>query len=38
MTTLKQTAAKNPELIEKLLKTLIEGLDIFKTQKDKSSP
>ena len=36
MTTLKQTAAKNPELIEKLLKTLIEGLAIFRTQKDKS--
>lgn len=36
VTTLKQTAAKNPELIDKLLKTLIEGLAIFKTQKDKS--
>ena len=36
VTTLKQTAAKNPELIEKLLKTLIEGLAIFKTQRDKS--
>ena len=29
-------AAEMVELIEKLLKTLIEGLAIFKTQKDKS--
>lgn len=36
LTTLKATAAKSPEMIEKLLKTLIEGLAIFKTQKDKS--
>jgi ABC-type nitrate/sulfonate/bicarbonate transport systems, periplasmic components len=36
VTTLRQTAVKNPELIERFLKTLIEGLYIFKTQKDKS--
>jgi ABC-type nitrate/sulfonate/bicarbonate transport system substrate-binding protein len=36
VTTLRQTASKNPELIERFLKTLIEGLYIFKTQKDKS--
>ncbi|MGH7873741.1 MAG: ABC transporter substrate-binding protein [Candidatus Binatia bacterium] len=36
LTTLRQTAAKHPELIDRLLKTLIEGLAIFKTQKDKS--
>jgi ABC-type nitrate/sulfonate/bicarbonate transport system substrate-binding protein len=36
VTTLRQTASKNPDLIDKLLKTLIEGLYIFKTQKAKS--
>jgi ABC-type nitrate/sulfonate/bicarbonate transport system substrate-binding protein len=36
VTTLKQTASKNPELIERFLKTLIEGIHIFKTQKEKS--
>jgi ABC-type nitrate/sulfonate/bicarbonate transport system substrate-binding protein len=36
VTTLRQTAAKNPELIEKFLKTLLEGLFIFKTQREKS--
>lgn len=36
VTTLRQTVAKNPELIERFLKTLIDGLYIFKTQKDKS--
>ena len=36
VTTLRQTVSKNPDLIEKVLKTLIEGLHIFKTQKDKS--
>ena len=36
VTTLRQTAGRNPDLIERFLKTLIEGLYIFKTQKDKS--
>jgi ABC-type nitrate/sulfonate/bicarbonate transport system substrate-binding protein len=36
VTTLRQTVAKNPELVDRFLKTLIEGLYIFKTQKDKS--
>ncbi len=36
MTTLRQTVVKNPDLIERFLKTLIEGLYIFKTQKGKS--
>ena len=36
VTTLRQTASKNPELIERFLKTLIEGIHIFKTQKEKS--
>ncbi|MSP37674.1 MAG: ABC transporter substrate-binding protein [Deltaproteobacteria bacterium] len=36
VTTLRQTVVKNPELIERFLKTLIEGLYIFKTQKEKS--
>lgn len=36
VTTLRQTVGKNPELIERFLKTLIEGLYVFKTQKDKS--
>ena len=36
VTTLKQTASKNPELVERFLKTLIEGIHIFKTQKEKS--
>ena len=36
VTTLRQTVAKNPELIERFLKTLIYGLYIFKTQKEKS--
>jgi len=36
VTTLRQTVAKNPELIERFLKTMLEGLYIFKTQKEKS--
>jgi NitT/TauT family transport system substrate-binding protein len=36
VTTLRQTVGKNPDLIERFLKTLIEGLYIFKTQKEKS--
>ncbi len=36
VTTLRQTVAKNPELIERFLKSLLEGLFVFKTQKDKS--
>jgi ABC-type nitrate/sulfonate/bicarbonate transport system substrate-binding protein len=36
VTTLRQTVAKNPELIERVLKTLIEGIAIFRTNKQKS--
>ena len=36
VTTLRQTIAKRPELIENFLKTLIEGIHIFKTNKAKS--
>jgi NitT/TauT family transport system substrate-binding protein len=36
VTTLRQTISKRPELIENFLKTLIEGIYIFKTNKAKS--
>ena len=36
VTTLRQTVSKNPEQIDKVLKTLIEAVHIFKTQKSKS--
>jgi ABC-type nitrate/sulfonate/bicarbonate transport system substrate-binding protein len=36
VTTLRQTTSKNPELVEKFLKTLMEGIFIFKTNKEKS--
>jgi ABC-type nitrate/sulfonate/bicarbonate transport system substrate-binding protein len=36
LTTLWQTVKKNPALVDKVLKTLIEALYIFKTQKSKS--
>lgn len=36
VTTLRQTVAKNPELLERVLKTLIEGIAIFRTNKQKS--
>src|SRR5581483_4997533 len=36
VTTLRQTVAKQPELIERVLKTLIEGIAIFRTNKQKS--
>jgi ABC-type nitrate/sulfonate/bicarbonate transport system substrate-binding protein len=36
VTTLRQTPAKNLELTEKLLKSLIEGTHVFKTNKQKS--
>ena len=35
-TTLRQTVNKNPELLEKVSKTIIEGISIFKTNKEKS--
>ena len=35
-TTLRQTVGKKPELLEKVLKTMIEGISIFKTNKEKS--
>jgi hypothetical protein len=36
VTTLRQTPAKNPELTDKLLKSMIEGIHVFKTNKQKS--
>ena len=36
VTTLRQTPAKNPELTERLLKTMIEGTYVFKTNKQRS--
>ena len=36
VTTLKQTPGKFPELTEKLLKTMIEGIYVFKTNKPRS--
>ena len=36
VTTLRQTVSKKSELLEKVLKTLIEGIAIFKTSKQKS--
>jgi ABC-type nitrate/sulfonate/bicarbonate transport system substrate-binding protein len=36
VTTLRQTPTKHPELTEKLLKSMIEGIHVFKTNKQKS--
>ncbi|MGH7871867.1 MAG: ABC transporter substrate-binding protein [Candidatus Binatia bacterium] len=36
VTTLRETPAKNPQLTEKLLKTMIEGIHVMKTDKAKS--
>ena len=36
VTTLRQTVTKSPELLERVLKTLIEGIAIFRTNKQKS--
>ena len=36
VTTLRQTIAKNPELLERTLKVLIEGIALFKADKQKS--
>jgi ABC-type nitrate/sulfonate/bicarbonate transport system substrate-binding protein len=36
VTTLKQTIAKQPELTERMLKTMIEGIHLFKTDKARS--
>jgi NitT/TauT family transport system substrate-binding protein len=36
VTTLRQTVSKKPELLERVLKTMIEGISIFKTNKEKS--
>lgn len=33
---LRQTAAKNPDLVEKFVKTIVEGIHIFKTNKPKT--
>jgi ABC-type nitrate/sulfonate/bicarbonate transport system substrate-binding protein len=36
ITTLRQTVSKNPELLEKVLKAVIEAIFIFKTDREKS--
>jgi ABC-type nitrate/sulfonate/bicarbonate transport system substrate-binding protein len=36
VTTSRQTVAKNPELVERVVKTMIEAIYIFKTDKEKS--
>ena len=36
VTTLRQTVAKNPDLTERFLKTMIEGIAEFKADKEKS--
>jgi ABC-type nitrate/sulfonate/bicarbonate transport system substrate-binding protein len=36
VTTSRQTVAKNPELVEKVVKTMIEAIYVFKTDKEKS--
>ena len=36
LTTLRQTVKKKPELLEKVLKSMIEGISIFKTNKEKT--
>ena len=36
LTTLRPTIAKNPQLVERVLKTLIESVAIFKSNKEKS--
>ncbi|HEY7218026.1 MAG TPA: ABC transporter substrate-binding protein [Candidatus Binatia bacterium] len=36
ITTLRQTPVKNPDLTEKVLKTIIEGIHVSKTDKEKS--
>jgi ABC-type nitrate/sulfonate/bicarbonate transport system substrate-binding protein len=36
VTTLRQTASKNTDLLERVLKAMIEGIAIFKTNKEKS--
>ena len=35
VTTLRETPAKNPQLTEKLLKTMIEGIHVLKTDQSK---
>lgn len=37
VTTMRQTLNKNPELVEKLLKCVIEGIYLFKTNKPRAS-
>ena len=36
VTTLRQTAEKNPDLLDRVLKTLIEGTYVFRTNKERS--
>lgn len=36
MVVLRQTAAKSPDLVERVIKCIVEGIHIFKTDKSKS--
>jgi NitT/TauT family transport system substrate-binding protein len=36
VTTLRQTAAKNPELLERILKAMVDGTYVFRTDKQRS--
>lgn len=36
ITTLRQTISKNPEMLDKVLKAVIEGISVFKNNKEKS--
>ncbi len=36
LTTLRQTAEKNPDLLDRVLKTMIEGIYVFRTNKERS--
>lgn len=36
VTTLRQTVAKSPELVERVLKTMIEGIHVYRTNKPRS--
>jgi NitT/TauT family transport system substrate-binding protein len=36
VTTLRQTAEKNPDLLDRVLKTMIEGIYVFRTNKERS--
>ena len=36
VTTLRQTGGKNPDLLDRVLKTMIEGISVFRTNKERS--